>query len=437
MSKQADFNKFLSNIEPSSTTVSYISSIQTNLREYLRKHDIYNDVHIDTFLSGSYAKHTSIRPVLGDNKRDVDIVVVTTYKSGKNSNEVLEELKGVLLEDSKYGTTVVQQHSVGIEMSGISIDVVPVIVDEVDEQLYYIGDADDGKWSVTDPKGHKEWSTTVNKDNNNEYKPLVKIFKWWRRTNCPEDKKYPKGIVLEKLIADNLGDSSLNTEDFLIATMQNIVSNYKENYVNKSINPIINDPSEKVEGNDLLEGYSVEDFAAFVNKIEEHINLLNIEGTSNTTWRKVLGTEFPNSSNETNNLALSNLKKCIIAPHRQRPTWPMQRDGAVFIAVKVTDATGKIIEYSNNGSPMDKECSLYFRALTGVKQPFKVMWQITNTGLEAEDAKCLRGNFEQSDFGVCEKHETTSYSGSHSVQCFIVKNGICVAKSEEFIVNVL
>lgn len=96
----------------------------------------------------------------------------------------------------------------------------------------------------------------------------------------------------------------------------------------------------------------------------------------------------------------------------------MQRGGVEFIVVSVTTATGEKIEYSNNGVPLDKDGLLHFRALTGEKQPFKVMWQITNTGDEAQEAECLRGNFEQSDYGLCEKHETTprmevgSYAGS-------------------------
>ena len=49
MAKQADFNAFLSNIEPSATTVSYISSIQTNLRSYLKNHERYKNIHVDTF----------------------------------------------------------------------------------------------------------------------------------------------------------------------------------------------------------------------------------------------------------------------------------------------------------------------------------------------------------------------------------------------------
>ena len=102
----------------------------------MKKHEKYKNIHVDSFLSGSYAKHTSIRPVLGDKKRDVDIIVVTSYKSDENSKEVLEELKDVLLQNSNYDTALVQQHSVGIEMSGISIDVVPVIADEEDIDVY-------------------------------------------------------------------------------------------------------------------------------------------------------------------------------------------------------------------------------------------------------------------------------------------------------------
>ncbi|WP_298033987.1 SMODS domain-containing nucleotidyltransferase [uncultured Dysosmobacter sp.] len=436
MAKQADFDAFLKNIEPSATTVSYISSIHTNLRSYLKNHESYKDIHIDTFLSGSYAKHTSIRPASGDKKRDVDIIVVTAYSSSKSSIDVLNELRDVLAEKSDYSSAEVQHHSVGIDMSGISIDVVPVIVDETDDQLYYIGDSEFGDWTLTDPKGHKAWSTEVNKENNDEYKHLVKIFKWWRRTNCPTDRKYPKGITLEKIIADNLGDCTLSTEDFFIATMQNIISAYKEGYVARGINPVINDPSAKVTENDLLSSYSVDDFSAFIEKIEEHINLLNTEGTTNDTWRTILGSEFPKGDSSNNSIALSNLQMCITAPHRQRLIWPVQRGGAAFIAVYVTNPNGVQIEYTNNGLPLEKGCSLLFKALTGIKPPYSVKWQIVNTGIEAQRANCLRGGFEDSDVGTNGRHEATAYSGAHSVQCFIIKRGICVAKSQEFIINI-
>ena len=435
MAKQADFDAFLKNIEPSATTVSYISSIQNNLRTYLKDNESYKSVHEDTFLSGSYAKHTSIRPVLGDKKRDVDIIVVTTYPSDKSSIDVLNELQDVLTQKSDYSSSKIQHHSVGIDMSGISVDVVPVVVDENDDQLYYIGNSETGEWTVTDPKGHKSWSTEVNKSNDGKYKPLVKIFKWWRRINCPGDRKYPKGITLEKIIADNLGDSTLSTEDFFVGTMQNIISAYKEDYVELKINPVIDDPSDKIIGNDLLSGYSTNDFSSFIKKLEEHADLLNREGTTNDTWRKILGTEFP-KGNSAISFAFSNYQLCINAPHRQRLIWPVQRGGAAFISARVVNSNGVEIEYNNNGAPLEKNCSLFFKALTGVKPPYIVKWQIVNTGFEAQNANCLRGYFENSDIGANGKRESTLYSGTHSVQCFIIKRGICVAKSKEFIINI-
>ncbi|MDL2289547.1 hypothetical protein LJB83_02150 [Clostridia bacterium OttesenSCG-928-F22] len=199
MAKQKDFNSFLSNIEPSPSTVNYISSIQTTLRDYLKSHGTYKDAYYDSFLSGSYAKHTSIRPVSGENKRDVDIIIVTNYAKSKNSTDVIEELCDVLKEKSDYKNVKKNSHSVSIEMGQVGVDVVPVIKHAINENLYYIGNYDDGLWALTDPKGHIEWSTTVNGDNSNEYKPLVKIMKWWRRENCPESHKYPKGITLEKI----------------------------------------------------------------------------------------------------------------------------------------------------------------------------------------------------------------------------------------------
>ena len=433
MAKQSDFDKFLSNIEPSSRTISYISSVQNTLRDYLKHHKVYSDVYVESFLSGSYAKHTSIRPAKNDKKRDVDIIVVTNHCLSDDSSSVLSELLDVLQESSTYSSAELQHHSIGIELSQVSIDVVPVIQDEEDDALYYVCDSETGEWNKTDPKGHKIWSTQVNQDNHCEYKPLVKIIKWWRRINCPADVRYPKGITLEKLIADNIGDSDRSTEDLVISTMQNIISAYKEEYADKGIAPYLADPSEKITENDLLSGYSADDFSQFISKLSEHADLLNSEGTGNDVWKKILGKEFPQDTSARSSYALT---VCANASHRQKPIWPMSHGGAAFIGLKVQDKNGNLIDYENNGAPLDKGLSLQFQAYTGVKRPFTVKWQITNTGEEARQAGCMRGNFENSDIGEMGKRESTSYSGSHSVQCFIIKRGTCVAKSKDFIINI-
>lgn len=438
MAKQKYFDDFLSNIEPSKSTVDYISSVQSNLRDYLSAHDKYKNTYIDTFLSGSYAKHTCIRPVKYDGKRDVDIVVITNHISSDDSSDVLEELLNILIEKDIYSHAKIQSHSIGVEMSGIQIDVVPVIKDNEDD-LYKIGSYDDGDWTLTDPKGHKKWSTETNQENDNQFKPLVKLFKWWRRENCPEDIRYPKGIALEKMIADNIADSSLNIENMLIGTMQNMTVAYKEEYVAQGLVPVVDDPT--IKDNNLLIGYAPCDFKAFIEKIEDHIKLLNEEGTSNETWKKILGKQFPSEDSQQNlyteNLVELNIAKCLSVPHRQKPIWSLPKGNAAFIGAKIQNTDGIVSKLENNSDPIPKHCSIIYTAICSIKPPFIVKWQIVNTGDEAiKTYNCPRGGFENSNEGQMSRSESTAYTGKHYVQCFIIKKGRCVAKSKEFIINI-
>lgn len=433
MAKQKDFDSFLTNIEPSKSTVEYISSVQRNLRTYLEEHADYKYILLDTFLTGSYAKHTAIRPVSADKKRDVDIVVVTNYTYSDNATVVLQELCDMLKEKTLYDSAVVQSHSVGLELEGISIDVVPVIKHETYDDVYYVGSSADGSWTITDPKGHKAWSTEINKANNSKYKPLVKILKWWRRVNCPSNVKYPKGITLEKIIADNIGDSSLATEDLLIGTMQNIVNKYMDVYVANEEMPYIEDPSEYILDNDLLSGYTFSDFKAFVEKINEQLKKLNEDGTSNSVWKEILGQEFPNDIST--EMSLANVHDYLNVSHRQKAPWKLCRSGAVFITAKVTDWDGRVTNYESDSYPIEKHCSIAYTASYNSCKKHRIMWQIVNTGNDARC--CLRGGFEHSNIGEKVRRETTMYTGKHYVQCFVLdRYGNCVACSKEFFINV-
>jgi hypothetical protein len=88
-------------------------------------------------------------------------------------------------------------------------------------------------------------------------------------------------------------------------------------------------------------------------------------------------------------------------------------------------------------SHLEKRGNLIFEAKTNVPKPFVVHWQVVNTGEEVARSGCLRGEFnngEANSFGLVRKEETR-YSGMHRVECFIEKNGVCVAKSSEFAIN--
>jgi len=81
-----------------------------------------------------------------------------------------------------------------------------------------------------------------------------------------------------------------------------------------------------------------------------------------------------------------------------------------------------------NKFPLLKNKKLTFKILkTNVPLPYDIKWKVRNFGDEAKDAGDLRGEISD-DRGFSEKKENTKYTGEHYVECYIIKNGICVAK---------
>ena len=62
-----------------------------------------------------------------------------------------------------------------------------------------------------------------------------------------------------------------------------------------------------------------------------------------------------------------------------------------------------------------------------VTSPYSVKWKIKNSGDEAQRTGDLRGEIID-DLGYQTRKENTKYEGSHYVECYIIKDGVCVAK---------
>ncbi len=61
---------------------------------------------------------------------------------------------------------------------------------------------------------------------------------------------------------------------------------------------------------------------------------------------------------------------------------------------------------------------------TDVPKPYEVRWKVRNRGFEAKRRNCERGSI----FVGGDQHvEPTAFKGPHYVECYIVKDGLCVA----------
>ena len=436
MSINDDFVRFLSDIEPSHSTVAEISSAQKSLRDYLSSHEDYSERYQSSYLSGSYAKHTAIRPAKDDGNRDVDIIVETDHSLDDAPADVLEELRIVLADTSKYSTAHVQTHSVGIQLSKLDIDVVPLAMKN---ENWYIGDAETGEWSRTNPKAHKEWSTEVNKGHGCNYKPIVKILKWWRREHCPESSRWPKGITLEKMIADNFPEETGPYDDLVASVLRSMHDRYSEDLTSERI-PFVGDPV--LPENNLVASYSLEDLEEFDNELTSAIALLDENGSTNEVWRKILGNRFPAGSSKTefslpNNIYLPTQRALTVGWRKRLPYVVKAKGYGIQVYAEVETKEGERFTVHSNDRTIPKDSTVIYHALRNPRmRNDSIYWQIVNTGAEAISANCKRGEIEPSNAGNGSRREATAYTGRHYVQCFAIRNGTCIARSKEFFINV-
>lgn len=143
----------------------------------------------DDYLTGSYARHTAIRPL-----DDVDIVF--EIDPGRWPRSWLDRMVGsrphpdaVLLTFARairrrYPTSrvITQRRSVGLAMFDLQIDVVPAVPHEEHDDWLRIPDRKAESWIATAPRMHAAIAESVNKECGGQLKPLVRLLKGWNAT---------------------------------------------------------------------------------------------------------------------------------------------------------------------------------------------------------------------------------------------------------------
>ena len=204
--------------------------------------------------------------------------------------------------------------------------------------------------------------------------------------------------------------------------------------------PCIQDPA--VPANDLATGYTLEDFAGFLEGINKNLDLLEKQGSNNATWRSILGNRFPSGDRENQGMLSKSIylpiNKALSVSWRSKTKWRIAARGyAIQVYATVETSGGDTFTIGNNDRLIPKDSSITYHALRSPRLgKCHIKWQIVNTGREAKEAECLRGEFQDANSVLGSRREETAYAGKHYVQCFAIRNGVCVARSKEFFINV-
>lgn len=191
-----------------------------------------------------------------------------------------------------------------------------------------------------------------------------------------------------------------------------------------------------------------DNFYAWLAKAKEDFSILKSGNLAEIArvLKAVIGTTVINETVRSTGVSrlfsesviLKNFDRSLLTvPHREKVKWP---ENLIYNAeVQGSFKQGKKYHSILTNTVIPKDCYIYFVANTNVPRPFDVYWQVVNTGQEASQSGGLRGGIYPSKtlgVGGLNQREYSSFRGDHWIECFIVKNNICVARSREFMVSI-
>jgi hypothetical protein len=155
-------------------------------------------------------------------------------------------------------------------------------------------------------------------------------------------------------------------------------------------------------------------------------------------WRKVFGNRtFPAYSADLGRIAAAARQFVASAEEYIEDMFPVRVDPAYTVAIhSVVSGKGfrphNVLEFLQRFPRFLKHMALTFRAETTVPGSIRVFWKVRNFGDVAERLGQLRGEITES-VGLTKHDEHTLYTGDHYVECYVIKNGVCVARALQFV----
>jgi Adenylyl/Guanylyl and SMODS C-terminal sensor domain len=150
-------------------------------------------------------------------------------------------------------------------------------------------------------------------------------------------------------------------------------------------------------------------------------------------WQKIFGSGFvaPSTTGSTSALAVPTTEQWL---ERDFGIKPIPTNHTLRLSARTQRKKGfRHGELSAQGGRIAKGQKILFKVeRCDVPEPYDVYWKVRNTGGEAARAGQLRGEIRKDTDGRT-REESTRYRGSHWVECYIVKDGYCVASKKQLV----
>lgn len=430
------FQEFLARITLGERQVERMNSAFGSVAAFLSQSYGLSDGLV--FLQGSYANHTAVKPVEGG-EYDVDVVAVCV-DGATSADDALHDLEQRFRENGSFAErVVVKKPCVRLEyaedeVGNFHVDVVPTRVGARAEAPLDAPRRNEG-WHGTAPERYTDWC----RQQGDLFARTVKMLKRWR-SEQQSVRGAIKSIVLQVLISDCMphaqDDASRVAETFR-AMHQRLAGLAAPPSVP---NPVL--PNE-----DLARSWTKESFESFVRELGEAADwaeeALAAESSIEAAdrWHEVFGEDFPAPSAAETGIQLDDYSHAETPEQRG---WRRRLDPTYRIEVTARVERGRRRQNRRryHGRLLPAGQKLRFRAKVRGTDA-QVWWQVANTGAHAQREGQLRGEiFEAKELDGSRSRdptvnwERTAFTGSHLIRALLVRDGVLLAESEWFRVNI-
>lgn len=366
---------------------------------------------------GSYGRHTAIRGV-----SDLDMIFIlpaslrSSYDNETGPRRILTRVKDVL--KARYPNTDIRvdQCIVRVQFTSnrFKFEVQPAF-ENADGSFDY-PDTKAETWKTTKPHAEITATRECNDRTSNNMRHLARLARAWKDAN---------GVVIGGLLIDTLVHRFFSTTtkyddkgtlwfDLMARDFFEFLANEpnKDYYLALGSNQRVN----------VKKRFQLKAKKAYNRCLEAIAD----EGKSsaNKKWREVFGTAVPLAANESAHV-FTNTEEFI------ENLYPVDIGRSVTIDCQVTQngwRPASLREMLRNKTLLLPNKELDFTITEcDVQQPYDVRWKVLNRGDEAERRNEIRGQIiSPSRPGA--RHERTTFRGNHIVECYVIKDGIVVAR---------
>lgn len=418
MDKQQVFKDFISNL--SIKNRDEISGRYKRITKTLNQKYYGTQSEINYSLQvGSYGRKTAINGVSDlDMSFELPSSVYTKYNNyaGNGQSALLQEVKNAIA--LTYPKTSIRGDGqvVVVRFTNYVIEVCPVFLQKDNSYLYPDSNGG-GCWKKTDPKPEIAEINSFNQATNGNLKYLAKMTRAWKN-KC--------GVKIGGLLIDTLCyeffEEHEDCQKFNLSNYDILLLNFFEYLKNIDTNrkywlaPGSNQRVYKKKSNFIAKAKKAYNNAK--EAIEKERN-----NTVYAIWRRVFGCPFPYPKQ-----IMENSLNYTSQEEYMEDLYPVDITNILRIDCEVTQAgfRTELLRKMLTKLKVKKRLK-FFIEYTDVEHPYIVKWKVKNEGFVAKQRNNFRGQILD-DNGSETRVENSDFEGEHYVECYLIKDGVCVAR---------